>query len=160
MKKTIIRILVCIYIVIAVFTTINLLTYNDQNISEFGGKVFLKLKEDIKNYQKGSLLVVEKSDNYKANDNVFYCQLKKEKCIISYGTVDTMMGELPTVNNQSISQKLIIGKDENVRVVPVLGSIMNTLESRLGFLCVVVLPILVGFLYELCMILKETKNKK
>ena len=159
MKKTIIRILVCIYIVIAVFTTINLLTYNDQNISEFGGKVFLKLKEDIKNYQKGSLLVVEKSDNYKANDNVFYCQLKKEKCIISYGTVDTMMGELPTVN-QSISQKLIIGKDENVRVVPVLGSIMNTLESRLGFLCVVVLPILVGFLYELCMILKETKNKK
>ena len=160
MKKTIIRILVCIYIVIAVFTTINLLTYNDQNISVFGGKVFLKLKEDIKNYQKGSLLVVEKSDNYKANDNVFYCQLKKEKCIISYGTVDTMMGELPTVNNQSISQKLIIGKDENVRVVPVLGSIMNTLESRLGFLCVVVLPILVGFLYELCMILKETKNKK
>ena len=160
MKKTIIRILVCIYIVIAVFTTINLLTYNDQNISEFGGKVFLKLKEDIKNYQKGSLLVVEKSDNYKANDNVFYCQLKKEKCIISYGTVDTMMGELPTVNNQSISQKLIIGKDENVRVVPVLGSIMNTLESRLGFLCVVVLPILVGFLYELYMILKETKNKK
>ena len=46
MKKTIIRILVCIYIVIAVFTTINLLTYNDQNISEFGGKVFLKLKEE------------------------------------------------------------------------------------------------------------------
>ena len=160
MKKVVTRILICIYIVVAVFTTINLLTYNDQNISEFGGKVFLKLKEDIKNYQKGSLLVVDKSDNYKANDNVFYCQLKKEKCIVSYGTVDTMMGEVPTVNNQSIPEKLIIGKDENVRVIPVLGAIMNALESRIGFLCVIVLPILFGFLYELYMILRETKNKK
>ncbi len=160
MKKIIVRILVCIYIVVAVFTTTSLLTYNDQNISEFGGKVFLKLKEDIKGYSKGSLLVVDKSDNYKANDNVFYCQLKKEKCVVSYGTVDTMMGEVPTVNNQSIPEKLIIGKDENVRVVPVLGGIMNALESRLGFLCVIVLPILCGFLYELSMVLKETKKKK
>ena len=160
MKKTITKIIVCVYIVVAVFTTASLLTYNKQNISEFGGKVFLKLKDDLKTYKKGSLLIVDKSDNYKANDNVFYCQLKKEKCVVSYGTIDTMMGELPTVNNQSISQKLIIGKDENVRVVPVLGGIMNALGSRLGFLCVVVLPILVGFIYELYTILKETKKKK
>ena len=160
MKKTIVRILISIYIVVAVFTTASLLTYNKQNISEFGGKVFLKLKEDINNYHKGNLLVLDKSDDYKANDNVFYCQLKKEKCIVSYGTVDTMMGELPTINNQSISKKMIIGKDENVRVIPVLGGIMNALESRLGFLCVVVLPILFGFLYELYIILRETKKKK
>ena len=160
MKKIIMRTMICIYIVVAVFTTASLLSYNEQNISEFRGKVFLKLKEDIKGYKKGSLLVVRERDNYVANDNVFYCELKKEKCIVSYGTVDTMMGEQPTINNQSISKKLIIGKDENVRVIPVLGGIMNVLESRIGFLCVVVLPLLIGFLYELFMLTKETKKKK
>ena len=160
MKKTLIKILLSLYIVVAVFTTASLLTYNKQNISEFGGKVFLKLREDIKTYKKGSLLVIEKNDNYKANDKVFYCQLKKEKCVVNYGIVDTMMGEVPTINYQSVPEKLIIGKDENVRVIPFFGGVMNALESRLGFLCVVVLPILVGFLYELYMILKETKKKK
>ena len=81
MKKTLIKILLSLYIVVAVFTTASLLTYNKQNISEFGGKVFLKLREDIKTYKKGSLLVIDKNDNYKANDKEFYCQLKKEKCV-------------------------------------------------------------------------------
>ena len=160
MKKTIFRIIVCIYIVVAVFTTVSLFTYNKQNLSEFNGKVFVKLQEDVQNYKKGSLLIIDKKDDYQAGNNVFYCKLKKKKCLINYGTIDTMMGDAPTINNEIISQKLIIGKDENVRVVPVLGGIMNTLESRWGYLCAIVLPILIGFLYELYNIIKEMKNKK
>ena len=60
MKKPIVKVIVCIYLVITLFTTASLLTYNKQNISELGGKVFLKLKEDIKDYKKGSLLVINK----------------------------------------------------------------------------------------------------
>lgn len=160
MKKTIFRIIVCIYIVVAVFTTVSLFTYNKQNLSEFNGKVFVKLQEDVQNYKKGSLLIIDKKDDYQAGNNVFYCKLKKKKCLINYGTIDTMMGDAPTINNEIISQKLIIGKDENIRVVPVLGGIMNTLESRWGYLCAIVLPILIGFLYELYNIIKEMKNKK
>ena len=37
---------------------------------------------------------------------------------------------------------------------------MLAFESRLGYLCVVVLPILVVFLYELFAFIKETKKKK
>lgn len=160
MKKIIVRVIICIYIVVAVFTTASLFTYNKQNLSEFNNKVFVKLEDDVQNYKKGSLLVVDKKNNYQANDNVFYCKLKKKKCIINYGTVDTMMGGTPTINNEIISEKLIIGKDENVRVIPFIGSIMNVLESRWGYLCVVVVPILIGFLYELISIIKEMKNKK
>ncbi len=160
MKKNIFRVVVCIYIVVAVFTTVSLFTYNEQNLSEFNNKVFIKLKEDVQNYKKGSLLVIDKKNEYQAGDNVFYCNLKKKKCIINYGTVDTMMGEAPTVNNEIIPAKLIIGKDENVRVIPALGGIMSALESRWGYLCAIVLPILVGFLYELYNIIKEMKNKK
>lgn len=162
MKKTIFRVFVGIYIVIAVFTTVSLLTYknNEQKLSEFNNKVFVKLQEDVQSYRKGSLLIIDKNNNYQAGDNVFYCNLKKNKCIVTYGTVDTMMGDAPTVNNEIVSAKLIIGKDENVRVIPVLGGIMNTLESRWGFLCIIVLPILIGFLYELYNIIKEMKKKK
>ena len=160
MKKIVIRIVLAIYIVVAVFTTASLLTYNKHNMSEFNGKVFLKLKEDIATYKKGNLLVIKKSDDYNANDTVFYCNLKKDQCEISHGTIDTTMGGQPSINGETISTKLIIGKDENIRVVPVLGSIMNVLESRYGYLCLIVLPILVVFIYELCTIVKEMKRKK
>ena len=70
------------------------------------------------------------------------------------------MGGQPSINGETVSTKLIIGKDENIRVVPVLGSIMNVLESRYGYLCLIVLPILVVFIYELYTIVKEMKRKK
>ena len=70
------------------------------------------------------------------------------------------MGGTPSINNETVSEKLIIGKDENIRVIPVLGSIMNVLESRYVYLCLVVLPVLAVFIYELYTIVKEMKSKK
>ena len=160
MKKVLMKIIICLYIIVTVLTTASLLTYNKQNISEFGGKIFLKLKEDMGEHQKGSLLIANKTEIYMANDQVFYCQLKKDKCIVSYGNIDTMMGTDPMISNQTISKKLIIAKDENIKEIPLLGSIMLMLESRIGYLCVVVLPILIVFLYELFTLIKETKKKK
>ena len=160
MKKNIIRIIIAIYIVIAVFTTVNLLMYNDHNITEWNGKEFVKLSSDIGNYKKGNLLIIKKSDNYEANDNVFYCKIEKEDCIITYGTVETTMSGSPLIDNETVSEKLIIGKDENIKVVPVLGNIMNVFESKWGYLCLIVLPMLVIFIYETFVIAKEVNKKK
>ena len=158
MKKNIVRVLVVIYIIIAVFTTFSLLTYNKLHISEFGKKSFVKLSEDVYNFKKGSLVILDKSDKYVASDNVLYCNLKKEKCLITYGKIDTVMSGAPMINNQTISESMIIGKVDNARVVPVIGSVMKFFESRWGYLCFVVLPVLVGFIYELRQVLKETKK--
>ena len=158
MKKNVIRVLVVIYIVIAVLTTFSLLTYNNLHISEFNKKSFVKLTEDVNNFKKGSLVILDKPESYVASDNVLYCVLKKEKCVVTYGKVDTVMSGAPMINNQIISESMVIGKVDNARVIPAIGYIMNFLESRWGYLCFVVLPVLVGFIYELRVVLKESKK--
>ena len=158
--KKIIKILIAIYIVIAVFTTISLFTYNNYNISQIGNKMLLKLDSNIDNYNKGNLLIITKKDNYKAGENVFYCKLDNKKCNINYGNITTVMGGTPMINNESISEKLILGTDENIKNIPVLGSIMGTLESRWIYLLFIVLPVLVAFIYEAYTISKEVKKKK
>lgn len=160
MKKIVIRLAICIYLLVAALTTINLLKYNEQNLTQYGDSILIKLDENISSYSKGSLLIVKKAENYQAGDNVFYCDLKKEQCKVKFGKVDTAMGSSPIINNETISEKMVIGKDEDIRVIPALGSVMRFLESRWGYFCVVVLPVLVGFIYELYSIIKETKNKK
>ena len=146
--KKFLRVLLVIYIVVAVFLTAGLLTHNDKNLSEFGGKTFINAKDDLGNYKKGSLIIVNKSKDYEAGENVFYCKLKKEDCVVSYGKIETMMSGSPSINNETISEKLIIGKDEKATAIPVLGTILGVLESRWGYLCIVVIPILIIFIYE------------
>lgn len=158
MKKVLIRVLVGLYIVIAVIVTFNLLTYNRLHISEFNNKSFVKLEDNVGNYKKGNLLVIDKSNEFAASDNVFYCDLKKDKCVITYGKVDTVMSGVPMINGQTITSNYIIGKDVNVRSFPVIGSILNVLESRWVYLVFVVIPVLVGFVYLLRSILKESKK--
>ena len=105
------------------------------------------------------MLVIKNRNDYQAGSSIFYCTLKEEKCIVSYGRVETMMGGV-IVNKETISNKFILGVDDQVKVVPMLGGILNVLESRWGYLCLVVLPILCAFVYELSHITKEVKRKK
>jgi len=160
MKKVGVKVLVFIYILIAIVATVGLFTLDEHNLSAIGNKKFVNLDENVGSYKKGQLLIIAESDNYTANDSVFYCELKKKKCVIRYGMIETKMGGNPTINKETISEKLLIGKDENVKVIPVLGYVFGMLRSRIGYLCVVVLPILVGFIYELFVVGKELKNKK
>ena len=152
-------VILAVYVVVAVFVTANMLAYNQYNLTEWGGKVFVNLKDDLGNYHKGDMVVLKNRNDYQAGDYLFYCTLKEERCIISYGRIETMMGGI-IVNKETISSKFVLGVDKDVRVIPVLGGILNVLESRWGYLCFVVLPILVAFVYELFHISREVKRKK
>lgn len=158
--KKIIKVLIGIYICIAILTTISLFTYNEYNVSQVGNKILLKIDKEINTYKKGNLLIINSKDNYKAGDNVFYCQVENEKCNVNYGKITTVMGGNPTINNDSVQKKLVLGTDDNIKVIPVLGSIMNILESRWIYLFFFVLPILVAFIYEAYSISKEVKKNK
>ena len=158
--KKIYKILIAIYIVIAVLTTISLFTYNKYKVSQIGNKVFIKLDKSVADYNKGSLLIINAKEDYVAGDNVFYCNLKENQCDVNYGNVTTIMGGNPTINNDEVSKKLILGTDEKIKVIPILGSIMGALESRWIYLIFIVLPILVAFIYEGYTITKELKKKK
>ena len=113
--KKITKVLISIYIFIAVLTTISLFTYNKYNISQIGNKVLLKLDKEINTYKKGTLLIINAKKNYVAGDNVFYCKIEEDKCNVEYGSITTVMGGDPQINSESIPKKLILGTDNNIK---------------------------------------------
>ena len=158
--KKIYKVLIVIYIIVAIITTASLFTYNKYKVSQIGNKVFIKANKQIGDYKKGNLIIINSKEDYVAGDNVFYCTLKDNQCDVNYGNISTVMGGNPTINNVEVSKKLILGTDSNIKAIPVLGSIMSILESRWIYLIFIVLPILVAFLYEGYTISKELKKKK
>lgn len=159
MKKVLYGVLV-VYIIIACIITVGLLNYNEQGLVDVGGRVYIKVQEKLGDYNKGDLLVVKNRLGYKAQDKVFYCKVKNDKCVVSYGIVESMMSGVPTIWGEEVSNKQIIGIDRGVSVMPVMGSILSVLESTYGYLFIVVFPVLLAFIYIINSIVREVKNKK
>ena len=157
-KKVIVKIIICLYVALAAFTTFSLLKYNKQHLTEFNNKIIIKLNNNVGKYKKGSLLIINKNNNFSTEDNVFYCQLKKKKCNVKYGNINTIISDDYIINNEVISEKLLIGTDKNVITIPYIAYPMQVLESRWGYLLLIVMPILVGFIYEVYIIIKEIKK--
>ena len=63
------------------------------------------------------------------------------------------------IENDVIDKKEVIGTIKNATVIPIAGSILSLLESKWGYLCIIILPILIAFLYEVYSIIKELKGK-
>ncbi len=57
------RVLIIIYLIIAAIVTVNLLAYNQHNITQIGDKVYIKLNKNISKYNSGSLLIATTKDN-------------------------------------------------------------------------------------------------
>ena len=63
--KILFGVFVTLYLIVAIFLTICLLSYNDYKISVIGDKSLIILEDDslAPTYKKGSLLIVEKNNN-------------------------------------------------------------------------------------------------
>lgn len=159
MKKIFYGVLV-VYVIAAGIITLGMLNYNEQGLTDIGGNVYIKAKEKLGNYNKGDLLIVKNRIGYQAQDKVFYCKIKNDRCVVSYGIIESMMSGVPTIWGEEISNKQIIGIDREVKNIPLMGSVLNVMESTYGYLCIVILPILLAFIYIISTIYKEVKNKK
>ena len=164
-KRIIIGLLLTLYLLVAVFLTACLLTYNDYKISVFGDKSLIIVKNDDfePNYKKGTLLIVKKNNNddIKVNDNIFFYNTYKNQIVVSYSQViktekitDTQTTYTIT-GNYELSSDYVIGKADTTKVINNVGNIMSFLESRWGFLLLIVLPISILFIYEIYIVVKE-----
>ena len=74
MKKVISNILFAVYMVIAIFVTICLLSYNDFKVTEFGdySLVIIDDKELEPEFKKGDLVIVNKDEAIKLGDKAFF----------------------------------------------------------------------------------------
>lgn len=166
MKKFIRNLFIILYVVIAIFVTICLLSYNKYRVSELGEYTLVivdsnKLEPDFK---KGDLVIVDGNNKIEVGDKVFFyntysknisvsvAQILEEEVITEDESTYTLEGD------KTLSSEYVIGSSESVTKIPNLGTILGILESKWGFLILVVFPSLLAFLYEIWEVVTEIKE--
>lgn len=165
-KKVIIIILVAIFFIIAFGITVLLLNYNNYGVTELGDKTLVLIKEDItsENYKKGDLVIVKKVpyDSLKNGDEIFtYSVNSKGQANVEVGIVGDIIPKekaVSFVNGASFSEEYIIGT--SIKVYENLGSVLALIESKWGFLFMILVPGFIIFIYEIYALVVEIKYGK
>ena len=158
-KKFLINVLIVAYAIVAVAVTILLLSYNQYHCSVIGGYTFILVTDEElePNYNEGDLVLVKetKAKNIKAGDYIFlYRNISSTQFEIKHAQVllkDESRGELDVSyvleGSTVIDHEDVIGSAEKAIVVPHLGTILSILESRYGYLFLIVVVSFIAFLY-------------
>ncbi len=167
MKKVVIGVLIGLFIIIAMFITISLLAYNEYGVTEFGNSslVFADKNMEKYGYKSGDLIVAtkENNDSIVKGNSILYYNNYEPKVAIEKGKVLEISSDSSQFyldNNNSIAKKYVIGTSDSEKVYPVIGGILKFLETKVGYLLVIILPILVLFAYLIRRVTVELKEKK
>ena len=159
--KILLIIFVVLYLILEMFLAVCLLNYNDYRVTVFGNKSLLLLTDNIdKEYKKNDLLIVTKGDGseVKAGDSIFFYN-PGDNYTINYAEVTEVV---PHANNtytfkigttHNVYMDYYVGK--NVKRYEKIGGIMRVLESKWGFLLLIVLPTMIALIYEFYEIIIE-----
>lgn len=166
MKKIIGNIIFIIYAIIAVFVTICLLSYNEFKVTEFGetSLVLIDNEELQPNYNKGDLVIVNRDTRIRENDSIFFYNTSADRVEITVANVTNVEKvsnfeyTYTLEGNMIISSEYVIGNTEGVTVIPKLGTVLGILESKWGFLILIVFPSLLAFIYEIQLYLQKLKR--
>lgn len=168
MKKIILNAIFTIYIVIAVFVTICLLSYNDFKVTEFGDYSLVMITDDSvePDYNEGDLVITKKSNKIKLDEKVFFYNTFEKNIEVKFGKITDMEKVTSSETTYTldgghkISSQYVLGPASSATVIPKVGTVLSVLESRWGFLFIIVLPALIAFLYQITVVFTEVKNSK
>ena len=160
MKELLWRMVLVVFVIIAVFVTTCTLSTNDYNVMQFGNKIWIIAGDNLESYSKNTLLIIKENNrNVKLNDEVFYYAEDNEGNKVKYGKITAINNNSYTINSEEIEKSMVIASNENVKQVAVLGTILSVLTSRYGYLCLIILPILLAFIYQIVQIVKELNKE-
>lgn len=169
LKKLFTNLLIIAYAAIAITVTILLLSYNEYHCSVVGGNTFILVTDDElePDFKEGELVIVKetKAKNINPGDEIFlYRRISNSQFEIKYAEVlikDTSKGEYDVSyvleGGTVIEHDDVIGSAENIKVIPYLGTILSVLESRYGYLFLIVVVSFIAFLYEIYELIIEIK---
>ena len=147
-----------VIIVYAIILTSFILSRNKYGYTQFGDYTFYNVsligETNIDNVKKGDLLIVKNSNDINKGDLIYYYAVFDDNYLIKSDVVVDAKKEdaaaLYTVddgNNLTVSSNKVLGKYSSV--YPKWGSVLTVLESRIGFLFLVLLPIIIVFIYQI-----------
>lgn len=160
-----------IIIIYVVLVTMFVLCKNKYGYTQFGDYSFANIdliaEKNVKDTKKGDLLVVKNSNDIHKGDLIYYYAVLNDNYIVrsavvsdvkedDYSALYTVSLSNTTIN---VASSRVLGKYSIV--YNNLGSILSVLESRVGFLLLVLLPIMVVFIYqvyEFIIMLKYDEN--
>lgn len=147
-----------IIIIYVVLVTMFVLCKNKYGYTQFGDYSFSNIdliaEKNVKDTKKGDLLVVKNSNDIHKGDLIYYYAVLNDNYIVrsavvsdvkedDYSALYTVSLSNTTIN---VASSRVLGKYSIV--YNNLGSILSVLESRVGFLLLVLLPIMVVFIYQ------------
>lgn len=168
--KIIKELLIGMWVVIAVFTTVCLLASNDYGVSEFGDtSLFITDNRTLEKYgfKKNDIVIVTKGleEEYEVNDGVFFYSGNKEtNSYINFGVITNVeranrAEDAFYFEDTAISYGKILGEANGAMKIEKLGLVLGLLESRWGFMFLIILPTLYAVVYEIYTIALEVKKK-
>lgn len=169
MKKFILNIIFIIYLIIAIFVTVCLLSYNDYKVTVLGNTSFVivtdsKMQPD---YNKGDLVLVENSDEIQAGEKVFYYNTYNEQIKVKIGTITEVVEEdegkiIYAIDDgeHKVSSEFVIGQVSTANSIQNLGTVLGILESKWGFLFLIVLPALLAFVNQIMVVASGIKEAR
>lgn len=146
-------------IVYVIFITTCILFRNKYGYTDFFDKyTFVTISENsqrfLPSHDAGDLLIIKNQQfSIDKGDVIYYYATINDEYVVRSGAVADVTGDevsalyvLADEDKTSVSNSRVIGK--KVSVHPGKGTILEVLESRVGFLFLVLLPILLVFVYQ------------
>ena len=162
------NLLILVYVIIVVFVTICLLSYNDYKITVLGDVSIVPVTDDDlePNYKLGDLLIVKKNklEEVRSGDEIFFYRTQSGETSIYFGKVTNSERVTDTEYTYTVeggyrlSSSKFIGKTSTTTLIPKVGRALSVIESKWGFLFIVVLPTLIMFLYTLYSVMIEARE--
>ena len=162
-KNIIIGIIGIIFFAFALTMTILLLNYNEFGVTQFGNNSLIIINDDLatEKYKKGDLVIVEKGkiETIAVGDEIFTYRVDSVGVPhIQIGKVGNIYEEEKTItfeNGENYGIDFIAGKATETHEK--LGTFLSIIESKWGFLFIVLVPCFLIFIYQLYSLIIEIK---
>ena len=168
--RFLLNIVIFAWLIVALFVTVCLLSYNEFKVTTFGNTSLLIVDSDElePDYLEGDLLIVKRNSDAKINvgDKVFYYNSELDSDVLVYnGVVENkeQAGKDQTtyhINGTKVSGDYVAGKIEGSKVYHKVGKILGIFTSKWGFMFLVIFPSLFAIIYEILMIVEASRNSK
>jgi len=164
-------ILIGVWAIIAIFTTICLLSYNQFNVPVLGRTTLLIIDNDYlePDYTRGDLVVITRASNndIEVGSNVLFYNEDIVNSTVVINIAEVIEKEEVTdtetmfeLAGRLVSGQYVIGQVEDARIFGGLGVVFGILTSQWGFLLFVIFPTLFAVVYEVFKIVEEARKAR
>lgn len=162
-KSIILGILLFVYFSFVIAMTVLLLNFNDYGVTEFGNTSLIIINDEIsnENYKKGDLVVVkkEKLEQMEVGQELFTYKVDGQgRVSVDLGKIGNLYPEENAIsfeNGSNYSMEFIAGTPETK--YEDIGTFLSVVESKWGFLFIVLVPSFLIFVYEVYSLIIEIK---